>query len=142
MKNKENLCFKILCLVMLSFSMLLSQYVHAQKRERVVVEGRIVEERTKRPVPGVNVTVLFSDSTHVTSFPTWNEKGHEGKFSFNLFPDSSYIFRFDKEGYCTLFVNKRIKKQSASEFDFGLNNDDYNGENLGDIVLKKNESNE
>lgn len=106
----------------------------SQTIEKMTFEGRIVDAKSKAPIPKVDVTIMSADSTVLTSWPTWSVEGHEGKFSFGLMTNTLFIFKFSKEGYETLFINKEVERVQT-DFDFGLQKiDKYS---FGDIPLKK-----
>lgn len=123
-----------LCIISMLF---VSINAFSQTNEKMTFEGRIVDAESKVAIPKVDVTIMSADSTVLTSWPTWSTEGHEGKFSFNLKTNMLFIFKFSKEGYETLFVNKEVKREKQNAgFDFGLG-DTTDKFNFGDIGIKR-----
>ncbi|MBQ7966845.1 MAG: carboxypeptidase regulatory-like domain-containing protein [Bacteroidaceae bacterium] len=134
---KQNRLFVALCAMMLTTGVMAQTNASSQKTEKMTFEGRIVDAKSKVPIPKVDVTIMSADSAVLTSWPTWSVEGEEGKFSFNLMTNTLFIFKFSKEGYETLFINKEVKRGSQdSNFDFGLGNatDKFS---FGDIGIKR-----
>ena len=111
-------------------AMLLSAGLMAQQRERVKAHGWTVDAKTQKALTKVDVTIMTADSTFLTTYPSWDIEGSEGRFSFNLEWGKSYIFRFTKEGYDTVFVNQTYPPKSSMLNMSGLGN-------LGKVALKE-----
>lgn len=75
---KQNRLFVALC------AMMLTTGVMAQQREKVNANGWTIDAKSRNPLTKVDVTIMTSDSTIVTTYPSWDLEGYEGRFSFNL----------------------------------------------------------
>lgn len=75
---KQNRLFVALC------AMMLTTGVMAQQREKVNANGWTIDAKSRNPLTKVDVTIMTTDSTIVTTYPSWDLEGYEGRFSFNL----------------------------------------------------------
>lgn len=120
---KQNRLFVALC------AMMLTTGVMAQQRKKVNANGWTIDAKSRNPLTKVDVTIMTTDSTIVTTYPSWDLEGYEGRFSFNLEWGKSYIFQFTKEGYDTVYVNQTYPAKSMLMMS-GIGN-------LGKVALKK-----
>ena len=82
----------------------------AAMADNYTVSGKIIDKQTNQPIPGVGISLLKTDSTHVTGMAT----SDLGIFIIKTEKPGSYIVKISSVGYKTLFRNITLSAEKKS----------------------------
>jgi len=122
-------------ILFLPLALLCAAHAFSQNQP-ISLYGRVVDEITRKPVPGLRAAVMRADSTVIDTLRA-DDSHNQGGYNFVVYGAGTYLLRFRAEGYEEKWVRQELKGKRLAFFQMdkvGLHRD--MSRQLGEAVVR------